>query len=45
METLVVPHGGVLAERIVPPAEEPSLRELAATLPSLVLDARELADL
>jgi sulfate adenylyltransferase len=45
METLVVPHGGVLTERIVAPAEEPSLRELAATLPSLLLDAREQADL
>ncbi|MFL5359665.1 MAG: sulfate adenylyltransferase, partial [Myxococcales bacterium] len=45
METLVAPHGGALTERIVPPAEEPSLRELAATLPSLVLDAREQADL
>jgi sulfate adenylyltransferase len=45
MENLVAPHGGVLAERIVSPAEEPSLRETAAHLPSLVLDARELADL
>src|SRR3954447_24770861 len=45
METLVAPHGGALIERIVPAAEEPSLRELAATLPSLVLDAREQDDL
>ena len=45
METLVAPHGGALTERIVSPAEEPSLREIAAASPSLVLDARELADL
>src|SRR6059058_5481493 len=45
METLVPPHGGVLTERIVSSAEELSLREIAAASPSLVLDARELADL
>src|SRR3954452_17780675 len=45
MDTLVAPHGGVLVDRLVPPAEEHSLREIAGTSPSLVLDARELADL
>src|SRR5256885_5675632 len=45
METLVAPHGGALTERIVSPAEEPSLREIAAASPSLVRDARGLADL
>jgi len=45
MESLVVPHGGSLVDRIVPPVEEPSLRAIAAASPSLTLDARELADL
>ena len=45
MESLVSPHGGSRVDRIVPPAEEPSLRAIAAASPSLVLDARELADL
>src|SRR4051812_44189538 len=45
MEILVAPHGGALTERIVPPAEEPALRDIASASPSLVLDARELADL
>jgi sulfate adenylyltransferase len=45
MTTPVAPHGGALVDRIVPPAEAPALRELAARLPSIVLDARELADL
>src|SRR3954471_3325358 len=45
MDTLVAPHGGALIDRIVPPADEPGLRETAAASPSLVLDARELADL
>src|SRR2546423_14276190 len=45
MDALVAAHGGTLTERIVSSAEEPFLRELAAGSPSLVLDARELADL
>src|SRR5256885_17042106 len=45
MDILVTPHGGSLVDRIVLPAEEPSLREIAAASPSLLLDARELADL
>jgi sulfate adenylyltransferase len=47
-EAPVVPvpaHGGVLVDRIVPPAEVEALRRRAEALPSLVLDARELADL
>lgn len=42
---LVRPHGGALVNRIVPEADADSLRERAATLPRLTLDARELADL
>ncbi len=42
---LVSPHGGTLVDRIVPPPEAEALRRRAALLPSLTLDARELADL
>jgi sulfate adenylyltransferase len=42
---LVSPHGGALVDRIVPLAEVESLGKRAALLPSLTLDARELADL
>jgi sulfate adenylyltransferase len=42
---LVSPHGGTLVDRIVPLAESERLRRRAALLPSLTLDARELADL
>jgi sulfate adenylyltransferase len=42
---LVSPHGGTLVDRIVPLAEAEALRRRAALLPSLTLDARELADL
>ncbi len=45
MSNLVQPHGGSLIDRIVPAAEAPGLRERAEKLPSLGLDARELADL
>jgi sulfate adenylyltransferase len=45
MAELVTPHGGTLVDRIVPPAEEAPLRQRAARLPRLELDARELADL
>ena len=42
---LVAPHGGTLKERIVPPEEARALEERAPALPSITLDARELADL
>jgi sulfate adenylyltransferase len=42
---LVAPHGGELVDRIVPAADVESWRSRAAVLPTLVLDARELADL
>jgi sulfate adenylyltransferase len=42
---LVEPHGGVLVDRLVPAAEAAAFTARAATLPQLVLDARELADL
>jgi sulfate adenylyltransferase len=42
---LVTPHGGTLVDRIVPLADAEALRRRAALLPSLTLDARELADL
>ena len=41
----VAPHGGALVDRFSPPAEVEALRRRAEMLPSLVLDARELADL
>ena len=41
----VPPHGGVLVDRIVAAEEADALRRRAASLPVLVLDARELADL
>src|SRR6266704_1213854 len=42
---LVSPHGGTLVDRIVPRAEAAALERRATGLPSLTLDARELADL
>src|SRR6267143_4411733 len=42
---LVSPHGRTLVDRIVPRAEVESLKRRASGLPSLTLDARELADL
>ena len=42
---LVSPHGGTLVDRIVPRSEAAALERRAAGLPSLTLDARELADL
>ena len=42
---LVSPHGGALVDRIVPGAEAEALKRRASGLPSLNLDARELADL
>ncbi len=43
--SLVDPHGGVLVDRLVPDADAKAFTAHAATLPTLVLDARELADL
>jgi len=45
MPSLVQPHGGTLVDRVVPPTEADAFRAAAHGLPSLVLDARELADL
>ncbi len=45
MPSLVQPHGGTLIDRVVPPAEADAFRAAARSLPSLTLDARELADL
>jgi sulfate adenylyltransferase len=42
---LVEPHGGVLVDRLVPDADVKAFTAHAATLPTFVLDARELADL
>ncbi len=42
---LVSPHGGALVDRIVPRADAEALKRRASGLPSLTLDARELADL
>ncbi len=41
----VPPHGGVLVNRVAPPAEAQSLRRQARGLPALTLSAREAADL
>jgi sulfate adenylyltransferase len=41
----VAPHGGLLVDRFVPPTEAEALRRRADGLPSVALDARELADL
>ena len=43
--SLVEPHGGVLVDRLVPDADVQAFTAHAATLPTFVLDARELADL
>ena len=43
--SLVDPHGGVLVDRLVPAADAAAFTARAATLPTFVLDARELADL
>ena len=45
MSSLIEPHGGTLFEAVVDGAEAEALREGAAALPSLVLDAQELLDL
>src|SRR5712664_1511936 len=42
---LIQPHGGELVDRIVPTGEIDAVRAAAAELPSVELDARELADL
>jgi len=43
--TLVAPHGGVLVDREVSPDRVAAIAAEAAALPSITLDARELADL
>jgi sulfate adenylyltransferase len=43
--SLIQPHGGELVDRIASPGEIDALRAAAAQLPSIELDARELADL
>jgi ATP sulfurylase len=45
MSSIVAPHGGTLVDRLVQQDEAPALRERAGSLPSLTLDAREIADL
>jgi sulfate adenylyltransferase len=45
MPELVRPHGGVLVDRFVDAAGAEALRARAASLPRIVLDAREQADL
>ena len=45
MSSLVQPHGGTLIDRLVSTGESDAFRAAAHALPSLVLDARELADL
>lgn len=45
MSTLVEPHGGTLVDRFVPESEVPAFTKAAASLPRIVLDAREQADL
>jgi sulfate adenylyltransferase len=45
LDSLVPPHGGRLVNRIVAVGDAPALRERAAALPRLTLDAREIADL
>ena len=44
-EELVSPHGGALVDRIATVSEAADIRKRATTLTSIVLDARELADL
>lgn len=43
--SLVAPHGGKLVDRIVAPTAVEALEARAATLPKVVMDARETADL
>ncbi|HVE81270.1 MAG TPA: hypothetical protein VND93_00415, partial [Myxococcales bacterium] len=45
MTALVLPHGGRLVDRFVPPPERAALLQRISTLPRLALDAREAADL
>ncbi len=44
MATQVVPHGGVLIDRILPDDQAAALRSRASRLPRITLDAREVAD-
>lgn len=43
--TTIAPHGGTLVERLVAEDERPAALELAAGLPSVILDLRGVADL
>jgi len=43
--SLIRPHGGELIDRLVSPAEATALESAAASLPSVELEARELADI
>ena len=45
MSDVVKPHGGELVDRFVAAADADALRARAASLPRIVLDAREQADL
>jgi sulfate adenylyltransferase len=44
-DSLIAPHGGVLCELYLPPAEAEALKQRSGSLPSLELDARQLCDL
>jgi sulfate adenylyltransferase len=45
MSQSVAPHGGTLVNALVSGSEAETLKQKAATLPKITLDARELADL
>jgi sulfate adenylyltransferase len=44
-ETLIAPHGGVLKELYLPPAEAEALKQRSAQLPGVDLNTRQLCDL
>lgn len=44
-DSLIAPHGGVLRELYLPPAEAEALKQRSGNLPSLQLDTRQLCDL
>jgi sulfate adenylyltransferase len=44
-ETLIAPHGGVLKELYLPPAEAEALKQRSARLPGIDLNTRQLCDL
>jgi sulfate adenylyltransferase len=45
LSSIATPHGGVLVDRFVDAQEADALRDRARSLPSLILDPREKADL